>query len=96
MTSDYTPLMTDTGSKWEVEAIIDENFIDDTPYYKVHWASFNIEESTWEPLDYVEHLDAFVNWIHMKAEKVMMVSSMMITSKEPSSYTKALASPDAK
>src|SRR5208337_3183575 len=37
MTSDYTP-PTDTGSEWEVGAILDENLIDGTPYYKMHWA----------------------------------------------------------
>ena len=90
--SDYTP-PDDNETEWEVDAIIDENLIDGTPYYKVKWTSYDDAENTWEPLKHVKHLDAFAEWIDSKTERAMMVVSE--TLKEPLSYAEAMQSEDA-
>src|SRR5271169_4955847 len=90
MKAEYTP-PNDSKTEWEVDAIIDECVIDGTLRYKVKWTGY--DECTWEPLEHIEHLDAFAKWIHSKTERVMM--AVMTSSEEPSSYAEAMNSPDA-
>src|SRR5208337_1179921 len=71
---------------------VDESVIDGTPHYKVKWTGYGDDECTWEPLEHIEHLDAYKEWLDGKVEKAMMVAVM---SKEPMSYAEALQSPDA-
>jgi len=88
--SDYTP-PNDNETEWEVDAILDESIIDGVPHYKVKWTGY--DDATWEPLEHVEHLNAFAEWINSKTERAMMVVSDTI--KEPLSYAEAMQSEDA-
>jgi len=92
--SDYTPPTDGEDTDWEVDAIVDESLIDGVPYYKVKWTGYSDDESTWEPLEHVEHLDAFAEWIHRKTEKAMIASATP-TKIEPTTYAEAIASEDA-
>lgn len=45
---------------FEVELIIGHTYIRSKKYYLVKWAHFSINESTWEPVAHLKHLQNLV------------------------------------
>ena len=70
---------------------MDENIIDGVPHYKVKWVGYGDDECTWEPLEHIEHLEAYAEWLQRKVETAMFIAEM---AKEPTSYIEAIESPD--
>ncbi|TPX52455.1 DNA-directed DNA polymerase, partial [Powellomyces hirtus] len=76
---------------YEVQEILDSRDGPEGPEFLCKWLGFKDEDNTWEPIENVNHLTVFADYINEKTAIALSAAS----TKEPQTYKQALSSDDA-
>ena len=52
----------DDEDAYDVECIVDERRKGKTTEFRVKWEGWSADDNTWEPLEHVQHTDAYATW----------------------------------
>ncbi|TPX52896.1 DNA-directed DNA polymerase [Powellomyces hirtus] len=76
---------------YEVEEILDSRDGPEGPEFLCKWLGFEDKDNTWEPIENVNHLTVFANYINEKTAIALLAASI----EESQTYKQALSSDDA-
>ena len=48
-------------TEYEVEDVIDKKVINGSPFYKIKWLGYPVEECTWEPLENLSNITMMID-----------------------------------